>query len=146
MINVLPANLSHIQEIFELEKSLFLGESYSLNTIKQELLNPNRVYLVAVGNDGVVAGYVGANITPDFAEIMKIGVSENFQRQGIAKAMFKSLVQTIKQKNMHTITLEVDHQNFNAISLYENLGFKQISTRKKYYKNGNDALIFVLTI
>ena len=40
-----------------------------------------------------------------------------------------------------SIILEVNSQNYNAIKLYEKQGFKQISKRKAYYSDGNDALV-----
>ena len=37
--------------------------------------------------------------------------------------------------------LEVAVDNTDAISLYENLGYLQISTRSNYYGSGKDALV-----
>ena len=49
----------------------------------------------------------------------------------------------VKQKLMEenkTITLEVKEDNFAALALYNNLGFKIVATRKKYYDD-KDAYI-----
>jgi ribosomal protein S18 acetylase RimI-like enzyme len=77
---------------------------------------------------------------------MKVGVSEQFQRQGIARKLFNGLIEHLKKRGINKIMLEVDNQNIAAITLYQSLGFKKISTRIKYYKNGNDALIYSLII
>jgi len=37
--------------------------------------------------------------------------------------------------------LEVATDNAGAISLYENLGYAQVSTRSNYYGRGKDALV-----
>lgn len=145
MVNVVLANASYIQEIYELEKDLFLEEGYSLNSLKEELTNPNRLYLIAVAkNSNAVVGYVGVNLLFEMAEIMKIGVKQIFQRQGIAKLLFAELKKQLQKKGVSSINLEVDSGNVSAIGLYEHLGFAKISTRKNYYKNGNSAHVYSL--
>jgi ribosomal-protein-alanine N-acetyltransferase len=39
------------------------------------------------------------------------------------------------------LTLEVRPSNLNAINLYIKSGFKQVSVRKAYYNNGEDAFL-----
>ena len=41
-----------------------------------------------------------------------------------------------KNNKCKSITLEVRQNNQSAISLYKKCGFKIISTRKRYYENG----------
>ena len=52
-------------------------------------------------------------------------------------------VKTISGKH---ITLEVASRNTTAIHLYEKLNFQKISIRKNYYRNGDDAIIMVLSL
>jgi len=146
MVKVEMANLGHLNDIYRLEKSLFSIEAYSLNSIKQELSNPNRIYLAATDENEKVLGYAGVNLLDDFAELIKIGVNKNFQNQGIAKIMLKELVCKLKQTNKSRLLLEVNKSNFSAVNFYINAGFELINTRKNYYKNGGDALIYQLIL
>ena len=77
------------------------------------------------------------------ADIMNIVVKKNFRNQGIGYQLLKSLIQLTKEKNLHTLTLEVMEENYPAIHLYKNFAFKQIGIRKNYYQNKN-ALIMKL--
>lgn len=141
MVKVAVANLSYLQEIYELEKSLFLGEAYSLQTLKQELLHADRKYFVTLSQTNEVIAYLGVNIVIDFAEIIKIGVKKEYQRQGIAKQMFLELISTLKQQQLTKIMLEVNVNNAYAIAFYKAMGFVKIAERKHYYKNGDAALV-----
>lgn len=141
MVKVTLANLSYLQEIYELEKSLFLGEAYSLHSLKSELEHSDRKYYIALSNDNKVVAYLGVNVIVDFAEIIKIGVKKEFQRQGIAKKMFLELINALKQQKLSKIMLEVNINNSSAISLYNSMEFKKVAERSNYYKNGDTAVI-----
>ena len=51
-----------------------------------------------------------------------------------------------KDYGVDEIFLEVRPTNSSAIKLYEKLGFENISVRKKYYSDGEDAMVFKLRI
>ena len=52
------------------------------------------------------------------------------------------MVEALKTKGSHCLTLEVRASNGPAIALYEKLGFSEIGRRKNYYRNPReDALI-----
>ena len=56
--------------------------------------------------------------------------------------MIVGLVEELRKKGSHCLTLEVRASNENAISLYRKLDFQQIGLRKNYYHNPKeDALI-----
>ena len=46
-------------------------------------------------------------------------------------------------KDVKKITLEVRASNIKGINFYTKNGFKQVGVRKKYYKNGEDALLLL---
>ena len=46
-----------------------------------------------------------------------------------------------KEKEINSITLEVNSINIPAIKLYEKFGFKNVGLRKKYYGQNQDAII-----
>lgn len=51
------------------------------------------------------------------------------------------MIEYCKQANVASITLEVRPSNNAALHVYESFDFKQVATRKKYYANGEDALL-----
>ena len=71
----------------------------------------------------------------DVYEIFEIAVRNSEKRKGLASELLSKL------PNDKEIFLEVNENNIVAINLYEKFGFKQISIRKKYYNNKDDAII-----
>ena len=46
-----------------------------------------------------------------------------------------------REKELKTLFLEVRESNYPAINLYEKSGFKEVSRRKNYYKDGETAIV-----
>ena len=55
--------------------------------------------------------------------------------------MISDIESYCQTKGSRAIMLEVATENTAAISLYENLGYSQISIRSNYYGSGRDALV-----
>ncbi len=142
MVKIINAGIKYLNDVCVLEKELFENDHYDASSLKDELINKNRIYLLALNEHERVVAYLGVNIIYDFAEIIKIGVSKEFQRQNIATELLSNMIEILKSKNINKLMLEVDEKNDKAISFYEKFGFKQISIRKNYYNNNNNALIY----
>lgn len=96
-------------------------------------------------NDDKVLGFVLIEETPYDFDILEIVVDQELRGRGIGTMLMKKVLDYAKLTHKEKATLEVASDNKNAISFYEKFGFSQISIRKNYYKNGNDALIFQKT-
>ncbi len=102
-------------------------------------LNNGLLGIVAIDNDEIL-GFITYSKNIDFAEINDILVAPAFRRQGLAKQLLNRIELLLKDKTQK-IFLEVRESNFPAINLYKSAGFKQISVRKKYYSDGENALV-----
>ena len=80
-------------------------------------------------------------ITADEAEVLTIGVVPTMRRQGIARALLDESMNRARALGVRAIFLEVGVRNHAARSLYEGLGFREVGRRRRYYANGEDALI-----
>ncbi|WP_022846423.1 ribosomal protein S18-alanine N-acetyltransferase [Desulfurobacterium sp. TC5-1] len=97
--------------------------------------------------DGKIVGFVLYWIVEDEVEIHAIIVSENYRRRSIGTALMTSIIEELKRIGKpFTIFLEVSEKNFPAINLYKKFGFKKVAERKKYYRNGDNALVLMLKI
>ena len=85
-------------------------------------------------------GFIVYRIAVDEAEIITIGVNPEKRRQGIASAMIGIIEKNIKNQGVKKIFLEVASTNIPAKKLYENMGFKMVGLRPKYY-DGVDAIL-----
>ncbi len=111
-------------------------EAYSpspQNTLKN-------VLFLALHNN-LVLGFLEMRITYDDAEIDFVAADSAFRRLGIGKWLVSNALQYANKQKAKRIILEVGETNEAAIDLYKNVGFRQIATRSKYYKNGENAFI-----
>ena len=137
---ILPMNASHVSAVAELEKLCF-SAPWSERSIASELQNEYSLWLVEE-RDGVAVAYVGSQSCPPEADVMNVAVASAFRRQGIGEGLMVALMDTLRDKGMESLTLEVRASNSPAIALYDRLGFTEVGRRPNYYTDpGEDALI-----
>lgn len=107
-----------------------------LNNMENIIDNKNKDLFVYVIDEEVV-GFVLVNKLFDEIEITHICVVKKHRRNGYAKSLINYLINSYKCK----ILLEVNINNISAIKLYENLNFKVINRRLKYYNNEDDCFV-----
>lgn len=124
------------------------SEAWPEKEIAYELKeNPVSKLYVAIEKDEVV-GYIDFMITFDSATISRLAVNEEYRKQGIGQALLSKMVEIChKQKEpVSWITLEVRPSNTAACNLYVKNGWSQVTIKKGYYPNGEDALYMVRSI
>lgn len=133
----------HLLEVEAIEKACF-SMPWSLESFRDELGNPNAVYVVAE-LCGHVAGYGGMRGAAGEFYIDNIAVSPRRRRMGVGKAVTSYLIDTAREAGGQFISLEVRPSNAPAIALYEGLGFKRAGLRRGFYeKPREDGLIYTL--
>lgn len=129
-----------VSQVAALEAICF-DDPWSERSVASELDNPLSLWLTAVEDDKVV-GYVGSQTVMGETDMMNVAVHPEYRRRHIAEDLILALVENLKGKESHCLTLEVRASNEGAIRLYEKLSFSQIGRRKNYYHNPKeDALI-----
>ena len=139
MVKVRELKKEDIKKVVYLEEA-FLGETLGEEMIESELGSNVTKFYVATLNEEVV-GYIGRYEFLGEVEILNFVVDETHQRKGIGQLLFNQVEQDIQ--NLNKMTLEVRESNTKAINFYLKNGFKQISVRKHYYKNGEDAKVLI---
>lgn len=91
--------------------------------------------------DDEVLGYVILWIDEDKAQINSLVIFEEYRRKGYGKFLLGGVFEKLHELNINDVTLEVRPSNIAAVNLYANSGFKQVSVRKAYYNNGEDAYL-----
>ena len=139
MVKVRELKKEDIKKVVYLEET-FLGETLGEEMIESELGSNVTKFYVATLNEEVV-GYIGRYEFLGEVEILNFVVDEIYQRKGIGQLLFNQVEQDVQ--NLNKMTLEVRESNTKAINFYLKNGFKQISVRKHYYKNGEDAKVLI---
>lgn len=123
----------HVSQIAALEKQFF-SAPWDENSIASELDNELSYWLAALDGD-MVAGYVGSQTVLGESDMMNLAVHPDYQRQGIGEKLVLALIEVLKEKGSHCLTLEVRASNLPARKLYEKLGFQTVGKRKNYYQH-----------
>lgn len=139
MVKIRPLEKSDIKRVVYLEET-YLGETLGEELLESELASNITKFYVATIND-VVVGYIGRYAYITDAEILNFVVDEKYQRCGIGQSLFDYVVKELP--DLKRITLEVRKSNEKGLNFYLKNGFVQISVRKNYYKNQEDALVLM---
>ncbi len=113
---------------------------WNYNVFKSELENPNSEYFVAIENDTIV-GFAGIWISVDDIHITNIVTKKSCRNHGIGTKLLEHLIKISKEKELSSLTLEVNEKNEPAIKLYEGHDFQKIGQRKNYYNQNENAII-----
>lgn len=68
--------------------------------------------------------------------LQKICVCENFRRQGIARTLINAQVERLRRHGTVKVQLWVDGDNLPAMSLYDSIGFEEVTRVEDYYAVG----------
>lgn len=135
---------SDLSQISQLERQLFAIGSWT-DDVLQEFFSQRHTHFFVMRLDNKIIGYCITQVMFDTAEILRIGVSRAYQRQGLAKQILMEVMVFLKKMEVDKLLLEVRNDNLSAIGLYQGFDFKQIHVRKNYYDNKDgtftDALI-----
>lgn len=134
---------SDLDSVVTLENNLFSSDAWERKTFLYELNENPYAALFVYEEDGVISGYVDVWVMYEQAQIADIGVDTAMQHIGIGSQLLRKAVETALAKTCETMSLEVRCSNDKAIGLYEKYGFIAVGKRKKYYGDGEDALLMV---
>lgn len=132
------AKLEDLDKIFEISCQLF---DWKKSQLEECLKDENTIFLLKKQEKQVFGFLIAQNLVDSF-NILLIATKTDCQKTGIGTRLLKELEDVAKKQKIEKIWLEVKNTNSNAIKFYEKQNFKLIATRKKYYKTGEDALIY----
>lgn len=137
-VKILPLDVKNVDDVISIQNSLNI-HILSKENILNDINNSNFKCIVAV-YDKEIIGYISFSYIFDI-EIESVLVKSSYQRQGLGTLLLNYIFKFAKENKINNVFLEVRKSNIGAISLYRKLGFSNISIRKKYYENAEDALI-----
>ncbi len=134
-----PATWRDLNQLRELERVCFPLDAWPLWDLIGVLTLPNVIRLKVV-IDARMVGFAAADLRPgeQTAWIATIGVLPEYRKRGIASAL---LTEIERKVNLPHIRLCVRTSNHDAIRLYEQFGYQQVSVWPGYYQNGENALV-----
>lgn len=146
-IKIQPMTVSHLNEILEIEKTLFVTP-WTRPMFEEELArgSPMTYTVVATELDRVI-GYTIAWFLFDEVHLVNIAVHGEWQKRGIGSFLLNHLIDGASAAEVAVVTLEVRQSNNVAQAFYGSFGFEKIGVRRGYYSdNREDAVLMAVDL
>jgi len=134
-----PLETNHLQACQHLDQRS-LGGLWNGEQWHRELAEERRPGIGLWSEDDLVAMASGWLVV-DELHITVVAVDPLQRRQGLGRQVLQALLSHGQRLGAERATLEVATSNTAAMALYRCLGFRDAGIRRRYYRNGDDALI-----
>jgi ribosomal protein S18 acetylase RimI-like enzyme len=94
--------------------------------------------VAVVACDPDVVGYAVTMTSADVVDLQRIAVDPGHRRAGVAHRL---LARVTEQARADRMLLEVSAANVGALGFYAAEGFGEIDRRRRYYRDGTDAVV-----
>ena len=134
-LEIREAGKRELYSITILTRKFFTYTNFNMQKILKRMKNPKVHYLVAL-YDGHTIGYVDFTENKKSIRVMGLAVLEEFQGNGIGKALLKEAIRFARKVKKENVHLLVSADNMKALNMYGKLGFKSAGklNRKLYGK------------
>lgn len=131
-----------VSAIAEMEMNIF-GDPWGERDVLSYVCSDTGMCFTALEEGQPIAYIIGKKIPPE-GEIYRIAVREDKRQRGIGYRLLSYALKTELGDGVETVFLEVRSKNVPARALYKAYGFKEIGTRRNYYRNPQDDAIVML--
>ncbi len=112
--------------------------------IEEQMKTNPYCHLVLMNDEaGRTVGYCLLWIIFENAQIARIGVAPAVQRHGYGSLLLEFLEEKAHEAGCEVMSLDVRAHNEPAIGLYQKNGYIEVHRTKKYYPDGEDALMML---
>ena len=138
MISIQRINERDIDLCYELDSktiSLWSKKQWS-NEFKK-----NGIRVMGLLLDNLVIGICVFQVVLDEAQITYFVVNKKFRKKGFGSYLMNHLIKLFENLKINKILLEVSKENTTAEKFYSRFDFSTVGIRRRYYKDGSDALL-----
>ena len=140
-LQIVEATSEDLDAVHRIESASFPAP-WRREFFASEIVGLSRFNIVA-RKDGVLVGYLFGMWIFDEMHVNKIAVDSAHRRQGIANALMQRCFEFARDHDILSISLEVRQSNRAAQEFYRFLDFETSYIRKRYYPDGEAAVVMV---
>ena len=143
-----PAESSHLEQILNIEKEVFLSPWTRAMFEAEVKGNPFSRLFVAVSIDDQsttkeIIGYLCYWIVFEELRLLNLAVRPSWRRQGVARRFVQYAIHDAWTQGAERALLEVRASNRVAQNLYDRLGFREYGMRTGYYITPDEDAILM---
>jgi ribosomal-protein-alanine N-acetyltransferase len=139
-ITICPMQEQDLPEVLAIEDVSY-PRPWSRTHFLDELASPHAFPLAAFDQDGRLIGYICPMLLLDEGHIYNVAVHPDCRGRRIGELLVQRVLGDCRLGGAEIVTLEVRTSNAAARSLYRRIGFSETGLRKRYYENGEDAIL-----
>ena len=132
--------LEDLDQVLELENAIF-PDPWTLSNFRHEVALSQVSWPIVAENRYEIVGYAVPWFVEDEMHLANIAVSPLYRRQGVGSMLMTVVLEEALARGARRAFLEVRPSNLDAIRLYKKFGFEKVGYRRRYYRNGEDALV-----
>jgi ribosomal-protein-alanine N-acetyltransferase len=137
---VRDATAADLSQMVAIERRCF-DHPWAAEAFRRELTLSFSRMLLAVAQNGDLAGYLCRWLVADECHILNVAVDLPYRQRGLGAILMREAIAEAESKAVAIITLEVRRSNTPARHLYRSLDFEERRLRKNYYGAGEDAIV-----
>ncbi|MCK6620434.1 MAG: ribosomal protein S18-alanine N-acetyltransferase [Calditrichaceae bacterium] len=127
-----------LDAVMEIERRVFI-DPWSRKSYEFEIIENRYSLPLVLEYAGKIVGYAVVWQVYEEFHIASLAIAPEQQGRGWGKYLLETLLKLAD--NADYALLEVRPSNTRAIRMYEQFGFTRLGVRKRYYQNGEDALV-----
>lgn len=140
-VTIIAVGMAHVGDIADLADAAFGDDAWAEEELAATLADPATRALAAIDGAGAPIGFAIWRALPDDAELMTIGVTHAARQRGVGRSLLAATISAAMAVGSVRLLLEVAVDNRAALALYFRAGFAEIGRRRRYYRDGRDALV-----
>jgi ribosomal-protein-alanine N-acetyltransferase len=137
---VRPATRDDLPALARIEAESLTG-TWTLEALADELQKSFARLRVASLADGEVVAFAHGWLVADEVQVLNVATDARARRKGVARTLLEAWFAEARAAGFTCALLEVRASNAPAIALYRGLGFSEDAVRRRYYSDGEDALL-----
>jgi ribosomal-protein-alanine N-acetyltransferase len=139
-ITICPMAETDLDQVMAIESASF-PLPWLEQHFRDEINSVNASPLSAFDADGHLVGYICPMQVLDEGHILNVAVDPACRGKGVGRMLVQRVLDDCRLNGASFVSLEVRVSNAAAIFLYQQMGFVETGRRKRYYENGEDAVM-----
>lgn len=143
---LVPLSPEDLSDVARIERASFRDPWSEAMLLAELTPDDERMAIGVRRDDGALQGFALARYGVDAMQVLVVATDPAARGSGVGRALVREIARRAREAGYPRIDLEVRAGNAAAIALYATEGFVGVGRRRRYYQDGEDALLMSATI